>query len=136
MRPSTVAALACASFLAAPTTAVAQTAAPAPPPPAADPGAAPAAPAKPRAKKPAAARPPAAVAVTNASKQTATRVVISAGETTASTAKPLAPKARTLVKLPKLKGCLVSVAATFEGEGQVEVGEFDVCKDKTIRFTD
>jgi hypothetical protein len=40
------------------------------------------------------------------------------------------------VKLPRLKGCIVTVAATFEGEGQVEAGEFDVCKDKNIRFTD
>jgi hypothetical protein len=28
------------------------------------------------------------------------------------------------------------VQATFEKEGLVEVGEFDVCKEKTIRFTD
>jgi hypothetical protein len=40
------------------------------------------------------------------------------------------------VKLPKLKGCLVSVAATFEGSGQVDAGEFNVCKEKLIRFTD
>jgi hypothetical protein len=46
------------------------------------------------------------------------------------------PKARTTVKLPKVQGCTVSVAASFQGGGQVDVGEFDICKDRTIRFTD
>ena len=55
---------------------------------------------------------------------------------TATVSKPLAAKAKTVVKLPKLKGCTVAVQATFEKEGLVEVGEFDVCKEKTIRFTD
>ena len=94
-------------------------------------------PAAPAAKpKKRAAGPPAAVTVTNASKSTATEVVITADEKTAKTSKPLAPKAKATVKLPKLKGCMVSVAATFEGEGQVDAGEHDVCKDRNIRFTD
>ena len=131
MRFSIIAAI--AALLTAVTAASAQTA-PAPAP--ADPGAAPAAPAKPGGRKPAVARAPSVVTVANASKHTAIMVVISAGDATASTSKPLPPKARTSVKLPKLQGCTVSVAASFEGEGQVEIGEFDVCKDKTIRFTD
>lgn len=80
--------------------------------------------------------PPASIAVVNASAHTATQVVITGEEKTATLSKPLAPKARAAVKLPKLKGCLVSVTATFEGEGQVDAGEFNICKDKAIRFTD
>ena len=53
-----------------------------------------------------------------------------------STSKTVGPKARATLKLPKLQGCTVSVTASFEGGGQVDVGEFDICKDKTIRFTD
>ena len=130
MRLPTLAGLACAALLAA-DLAVAQT----PPPPAE--AEAPAAPAKPRAKRAAAPKPASAVTVTNASTHTATRVVITGeDEKTATLSKPLAPKAKAVVKLPKLKGCMVAVQATFESEGLVDVGEFDVCKDKTIRFTD
>ena len=111
--------------------AVAQTAAAPAPSTTTDQPAAPAAKPKKRA-----AGPPAAVTVTNASKSTATEVVITADDKTAKTSKPLAPKAKATVKLPKLKGCMVSVAASFEGEAQADLGEFDVCKDKNIRFTD
>ena len=31
---------------------------------------------------------------------------------------------------------MVSVAAAFEDDFTVELDEFDVCKDKTVRFTD
>ena len=92
-----------------------------------------------RAKKP--SKPsnpqaPSVVTLANASTKTAVMVIITTEDLTASTSKPLAPKARTTLKLPKLQGCTVSVTASFEGGGQVEVGEFDICKDKTIRFTD
>jgi len=109
------------------------------------PAAAPAAPqaeapptaAKPRPRKPAAAKPADSVTVTNASANTALQIVITGDDDkTATVSKPLAAKAKTVVKLPKLKGCTVAVQATFEKEGLVEVGEFDVCKEKTIRFTD
>ena len=131
MRLSILAGLACAALLAA-DLAVAQT-----PPPAVPGTDAPAAPAKPRGKRAAAPKPAAAVTVTNASTHTATNIVITGeDEKTATISKPLAPKAKTVVKLPKLKGCTVAVQATFENEGQVDVGEFDVCKEKTIRFTD
>ena len=103
-------------------------------PPAVVPQAAPPAPApKPKRRGPTAAS---SVTVTNASANTATEVVVTAEGKTAKIAKPLAPKARAVLKLPKLSGCIVSVAATFEGEGLVDAGEFDVCKEKTIRFTD
>jgi hypothetical protein len=39
--------------------------------------------------------------------------------------RPAVPKARTTVKLPKVQGCTVSVAASFQGGGQVDVGEFE-----------
>jgi hypothetical protein len=89
--------------------------------------------AKPRKRGP---TPASAVVITNASKHTATGVTITAEGQDAKVAKPLKPKAKATVKLPKLQGCIVTVAATFEGEGQVEAGEFDVCKDRNIRFTD
>ena len=74
--------------------------------------------------------------MTNASKNMASEVVISGEEQTVKVGKPLAPKAKATVKLPKLKGCIVSVAATFAGEGEVDASEFNVCKEKTIPFTD
>jgi hypothetical protein len=80
--------------------------------------------------------PPGAVTVVNASAKTVTGVVITAGNKTATLSKPLAPKGRTAVKLPKLKGCTVSVAATFEGGSKSDADAFDVCKEKLIRFTD
>ena len=80
--------------------------------------------------------PPRAVTVVNASTKTVTEVAITAGDKTASLAKPLAPKARAAVKLPKMKGCTVSVAATFEGGGKSDADAFNVCREKLIRFTD
>ncbi|MET0527607.1 MAG: hypothetical protein ABW003_04550 [Microvirga sp.] len=103
-----------------------------------DRGRTPTAPAKPSsaAKKPYTPKAPSVVTVANASTQTATMVIITAEDATASTSKPLAPKATTTLKLPKLQGCIVSVSARFEGGGQVDIDEFDVCKEKTIRFTE
>jgi hypothetical protein len=103
----------------------AQTAAPAAPPEAQP------APAKPRPAKAA----PSVILINNSSHK-ATEVVVSAGDVTAKLSKPLAPKGKATLRLPKLKGCEVVVTATFEGEGQVNAGEFDICKDKTVRFTD
>ena len=80
--------------------------------------------------------PPGAVTVVNASTKAVTEVAITAGDKTASLSKPLAPKTRAAVKLPKMKGCTVSVAAIFEGGGKSEADAFDVCREKLIRFTD
>ena len=128
-----IAGLACAAFLASVTAVAAQTPA--------LPGSAPAEAAtapKTAAPKPKPKRkgPPGAVTVINASANTATGVVITAGDKTATLSKPLAPKARATVKLPKMKGCTVSVAATFEGGGKSDADTFDVCKETSIRFTD
>ena len=67
---------------------------------------------------------------------TATGIVITAGDKTTKLSKPLAPEGRATNILPKLKGCTVSVAATFEAGGKSDAETFDVCKDKSIRFTD
>ena len=80
--------------------------------------------------------PPGTITVVNASTKAVTEVAITAGDKTASLSKPLAPKARTAVKLPKMKGCTVSVAATFEGGGKSDADAFNVCREKLIRFTD
>ena len=80
--------------------------------------------------------PPGAVTIVNASTKAVTEVAITAEDKTASLSKPLAPKARTAVKLPKMKGCTVSVAATFEGGDTSDSDAFNVCKEKLIRFTD
>ena len=80
--------------------------------------------------------PSGSVTVVNASAKTVTEVVLTAGDQTATLPKPLAPKGRTALKLPKLKGCTVSVAATFEGGGTSDADAFNVCQEKLIRFTD
>jgi hypothetical protein len=117
----------------APPAATAAPAAAADPAATADPAAAPRAAAKPKKRGP---TPASAVIVQNASAHTATSVTITGEGKDAKVSKPLKSNAKTTVKLPKLKGCMVSVAATFEGEAQADLGEFDVCKDKNIRFTD
>ena len=88
------------------------------------------------APKPKPKGPPGAVTIVNASAKSVTGVVLTAGDQTATLSKPLAPKARTAVKLPKMKGCTVSVAATFEGGDTSDSDAFNVCKEKLIRFTD
>jgi hypothetical protein len=81
-------------------------------------------------------KPAAALVITNARGVPATEVAIGANGQTVKVAKPLAPNAKTSLKLPRMQGCLVAVAASFEDEATVELGEFDVCQDSTLRFTD
>ena len=137
MRYSLVTGLTCAALVVGLTPAAAQTmmGVPAPAVPGSTPADAPAAPDA-AAPKPKQKGPPGAVTVINASAKTVTGVVITAGDKTATLSKPLAPKGRTAVKLPKLKGCTVSVAATFDGGSKSGADAFDVCKEKLIRFTD
>src|SRR4051812_26351500 len=135
MRYPLIAGLACAVLLASVTAISAQT----PAVPRSVPGDAAATPetAAPKQKqKPKRKGPPSSVTVINATANTATGIVITAGEKTTKLSKPLAPKGRATVRLPKLKGCTVSVAATFEGGGKSDAETFDVCKEKSIRFTD
>lgn len=80
--------------------------------------------------------PASAVVITNAREVAATDISVEAGGQTVRLAKPLAPKAKATLKLPKMSGCVVAVAAAFEDESTAELPELDVCKDKTVRFTD
>ena len=139
MRYSLIVGLSCAALLADVTAVGAQSMMGIPSP--AVPGSAPAdASAAPDAagpkSKPKQKGPPGAMTVVNASTKTVTAVVIKAGDQTATLSKPLAPKGRATVKLPKTKVCTVSVTATFDGGSKSDADAFDVCKEKLIRFTD
>ena len=79
---------------------------------------------------------PAAVTIANARAAAATDVAIRIGEGTVTLARPLAPGARAALRLPKMSDCIVAVSAAFEDETVAEVEAFDVCREKTIRFTD
>jgi hypothetical protein len=133
MRYPLIAGLACAALLAGVIAPAAQT----PAVPGSAPGGAAAMPEAAGPKpKPKRKGPPSSVTVINATASTATGVVITAGDKTTKLAKPLAPKARATVRLPKMKGCTVSVVATFEGGGKSDADTFDICKEKSIRFTE
>ena len=139
MRFSLIAGLTCAALVAGLTPAAAQAMMGAPSPTvsgSAPVGAAAAPEAAAPKPKPKRKGPPGAVTVVNASAKTVTGVVITAGDKTTTLSKPLAPKARASIKLPKMKGCTVSVAATFEGGGKSDTDAFNVCKEKLIRFTE
>ncbi len=133
MRYRLIAELACAALLAGVTAVYAQT----PTVPGSTPGDAAATP-ETAAPKPKPKRKglPSSVTVINATASPMTGVVITAGDKTTKLSKPLAPKGRVAVRLPKMKGCTVSVAATFEGGGKSDADTFNVCKEKSIRFTD
>jgi hypothetical protein len=90
---------------------------------------------KPR-PKPKGPQPARAVTIVNASTGTVTGVAITAGAKTITWAKPIESQAKAVVKLPVIKGCTISVLATFAGEGPGNPGEVDICKEKTIRLTD
>ena len=133
MRYPLIAGLACAALLAGVTAASAQTptvSGSAPESAATTPEAA--AP-KPKPKR---KGPPSSVTVLNATANPVTGVVITAGDKSTKLSKPLVPKGRATVSLPRMKGCTVSVAATFEGGGKSDAETFDVCKETSIRFTD
>ena len=75
--------------------------------------------------------------IVNARDAVATQVAVVAGDKTIRTSKPLAPKGRTVMKLPRMKGCTVTVAAAYaDDEALTEVGEVNVCKEKSVRLTD
>lgn len=76
------------------------------------------------------------VLITNSREVPATDVSVGVDGQTVRLAKPLPPKTKTTLKLPKVTGCIVAVAATFEDESTAELPVLDVCKDRTVRFTD
>jgi len=63
-------------------------------------------------------------------------LTVMADAKTVSHSKPLAPNAKVNLKLPKMKGCLVTVSATFEGGSVSDGGDVDVCEVKLVRLTD
>jgi hypothetical protein len=91
---------------------------------------------KPRARaKPRGPVPARSLTIHNASPNTLTGLEVTGDGKSARLAKPLKPKGRTTLRLPALKTCTVTIAATFE-TGAPEPSELDICKEKTIRFTD
>jgi hypothetical protein len=81
-------------------------------------------------------KPVSTVLITNSREVPATTVSIGTDGQAVRLEKPLAAKAKTTLKLPKTTGCIVAVAATFEDESTAEIPDLDVCKDRTVRFTD
>ena len=81
-------------------------------------------------------RPATSLIITNARAVPATEMGIHAGGTLVTLPGPLAPGARATLQLPRLTGCIVEVGATFADEAIVHVVDFDVCREKTIRFTE
>ena len=53
----------------------------------------------------------------------------------ASLKKPLPAGKKTSFGVKGLKSCLVSISAVFGDDGSADT-EMDICKDKTVRFTD
>ncbi|WP_201836219.1 hypothetical protein [Microvirga zambiensis] len=76
------------------------------------------------------------VVITNSREVPATAVSVGVDGQTVRLATPLPPKAKTTLKLPKMTGCMVAVAATFDDESTAELPDLDVCKDRNVRFTD
>jgi hypothetical protein len=88
---------------------------------------------RPKPRGPQAAR---AITIVNASTAVIASVAITAGDKSVNWAKPIASQAKAVIKLPAIKGCTISLLATYEGEGAGNPGDVDVCKDKTVRLTD
>jgi hypothetical protein len=106
-----------------------------------EPDAAPDAPAEETAPRPERARPrppqPAtSVVVANATANALTAVVLTGQGDTSALPRPVPPRGRATLALPKRTGCTVAVQATFENGGFVDIPAFDVCKERTIRFTE
>ncbi len=109
------------------------TAAPLTPP--ADGAAAPAA-AKPKAKpKPRGPTPARALTITNASGSALTALEVSGDGKSARLTKELGDGQKATLRLPAMKSCTVMISATFQRAGEADVHEQDICKDKTVRFT-
>jgi hypothetical protein len=84
----------------------------------------------------AAKKPASVLTITNNRAVPAVEVAVGAGEAVVKLPRELGPKARATLKLPKMTGCTVAVAATFADESVVEVDDFDVCQERNVRFTD
>lgn len=91
---------------------------------------------KPKPRKPRGPVPARTLAINNASPNVLTGLEVSGEGKSASLSKPIAPKKKATLKLPAFKSCMVSVSATFEGQGTAEASELDICKEKAVRFTE
>ena len=89
--------------------------------------------ARPKPKKPTPTR---SITVSNASANTLTSLEISGEGKTARLEKPLGPNQRTTLKLPVFKTCVVAVVAGFEGAGEAEASDYNLCREKSLRFTE
>lgn len=86
--------------------------------------------------KPKAPTPGKAIGISNDSTNALTDLEVTADGQVIKLASPLAPGEKAQLKLPVLKSCTVSVSATFASVGSAESSEYNICKDKTLRFTD
>ena len=113
-------------------------AAPLTPPPAAVPDASTARtePKRAAATKPAKPRAATTVTVVNGREITATNITVLAGGKPVSHGGPLGPKAQATLKLLRITGCRVTVAATFDGGSVSDGSAIDLCRVKLVRLTD
>jgi hypothetical protein len=93
---------------------------------------------RPKRRGAALAQPRAAAALTivNKRKTPVTTVTVTAEAKTVRHAGPLAPNAKVSLKLPTMKGCLVTVAVASQGSKVSKLGDVDVCKEKLVRLTE
>lgn len=110
-------------------------------PPAANSGAAPLTPsaepaAKPPARKakPKGPAPARSLSVVNESGSALTALEVSGDGKTARLPKELPSGQTAILRLPALKGCTVTISATFQRAGEADMHEYDICKDRTVRF--
>ena len=94
------------------------------------------APPRPRRAKPRAPAPATSVAVANATAKAVTALALTGDGDTETLPRALPPKGRATMPLPKRSGCTIAIQATLEGGGFVNIPAFDVCKERTIRFTE
>jgi len=58
------------------------------------------------------------------------------GQSVGGISQPIASGKSMRVKLAKGAGCVSTVEASFDDETAADPAQFDVCADKTVRFTD
>ena len=78
----------------------------------------------------------AALTIVNGRAVTAVTLTVTAEAETVRHAGPLASNAKVSLPLPKMRGCLVMVAATFQDGSVSDGGDTDVCKVKLVRLID
>jgi hypothetical protein len=77
-----------------------------------------------------------ALTIANGRAVTAVTLTVTAEAETVKHAGPLASNANVSMPLPKMRGCLVTVAATFQDGSVSNGGDTDVCKVKLVRLID